>query len=57
MEANSSNQIKFEIELRKRKDKPIMTITEEDLNLRPDKILMTIKKECVDLKSWFYLIV
>jgi hypothetical protein len=48
---------KFRFELRKRKEKTIFEFSEEELKSKPDKILQILKKECVDLKSWFYVIV
>ena len=45
------------LELRKRKDETIITISQQDLENNSDKILLILKKECVDLKSWFYIIV
>jgi hypothetical protein len=45
------------LELRKRKDRSIVIIGEKELLDNPDKILQLLKKECVDLKSWFYIIV
>ncbi len=45
------------LELRRRKEKVIIDLSEEDLKINPDKILQMLKRECVDLKSWFYVIV
>ena len=45
------------IELRKRKDKSVVKLSEKDLHDNPDKLLQMLKKECVDLKTWFYIIV
>jgi hypothetical protein len=45
------------LELRKRKDNSVVTLSDKDLDTNPDKILQMLKKECVDLKSWFYIIV
>jgi hypothetical protein len=45
------------LELRKRKDKSVVIIGEKELQFNSDKILQMLKKECVDLKTWFYIIV
>ncbi len=47
----------LKIELRKRKEKTIIDLTYEDFIENNDKILAMLKKECVDLKSWFFIIV
>lgn len=52
-----SKEIKFYCELRKRKDKPLIELTEEDLKKHPDKIISLLRKERVNLKVWFYVIV
>jgi hypothetical protein len=51
------NEQEFLLELRKRKDNTVLTITEKELLSNPDKILQILSKECVDLKTWFYIIV
>ena len=53
---NSKNSFQIDLELRKRHEKTVLKITEEDLINNQDKILSTIKKECVDFSSWFYII-
>ena len=45
------------IELRKRKEKTLLQFSQEELEKNQDKILTLLKKECVDLKTWFLLIV
>ena len=45
------------LDLKKRKEKTILNLCEEDLNKKPDKILQILKKECVDLRTWLYIIV
>jgi hypothetical protein len=57
MEIEENNILKFRFELRKKKEKTILEFSEEDIRVKPDKILQVLKKECVDLRSWFYLIV
>lgn len=47
----------IELDLRKRQEKTILKITEEDLANSQEKILSTMKKECVDLQSWLYIMV
>lgn len=47
----------FTVELRKRKEKTLIQFSQEELENNQDKILMVLKKECVDLKSWFLIIV
>ena len=47
----------IELDLRKRQEKTILKITEQDLANRQEKILSTMKKECVDLQSWLYIMV
>lgn len=44
-------------ELRKKKDKTMLTITEDDLRNKSERILTTLKRECVEFKSWFKIIV
>ena len=46
----------LDIEPRKSTQKMVISITEKDLEENQDKILSTIQKECVDLNSWFYII-
>ena len=46
----------LDIELRKSAQKTVLNITQRDLKENRDKVLSTIQKECVDLKSWFYII-
>jgi len=48
---------KFRFELKKKKERTILEFSEEELKSKPDKILQVLKRECVDLKSWFYVIV
>ena len=45
------------IELKKKKDKTFLKITEDDLNTKSEKLLITLKRECVDFKTWFKIIV
>jgi len=47
----------FKVELRRRKEKTFLDITEEELMTKPEQILQIYKKECVDLKNWFFTIV
>ena len=47
----------IKIELRRKKEKTLITISEEELKEKSDKILNMLKKECVDVKTWFYIIV
>jgi hypothetical protein len=47
----------FMLELRKKKDNVILKVTENMLQSDPNKILQILIKECVDLKTWFYIIV
>ena len=47
----------IELDLRKRQEKTILKITEQDLANSQEKILSTMKKECVDLQSWLYIMV
>jgi hypothetical protein len=47
----------FMVELRKRKDNTIITLTEDTLTRDSDKILQLLSKECADLRTWFYIIV
>lgn len=49
--------MKFSFELRKRKEKTLIDLSEDDIKNKPDKVLQLLKKESVDLKSWFYIIV
>jgi hypothetical protein len=49
--------LKFTCELRKRKDKPLLEISDKDLLANPEKVLSILKKESVNLKTWFYIIV
>ena len=46
----------LDIEPRKSTQKTVINITEKDLEENQDKVLSTIQKECVDLNSWFYII-
>lgn len=54
-----SENIPFQIvmELRKRQENTLITITEEMLRKDQDKILTALRKECVDLQTWFSIIV
>jgi hypothetical protein len=45
------------IELKKKKEKTYLTITEDDLKNKSDKLFITLKRECVDFKTWFKIIV
>ena len=45
------------IDLRKRKEKTLIEISEEEMINRSEKLLQMLKRECVDLKTWFYIIV
>ena len=46
----------LDIELKKSTQKTVLNISEKDLKENQDKVLSTIQKECVDLNSWFYII-
>ena len=46
----------LDIELRKSTQKTVLKITEKDLKENQDKVLSSFQKECVDLNSWFYVI-
>ena len=46
----------LDIEPRKSTQKMVINITEKDLEENQDKVLSTLQKECVDLNSWFYII-
>ena len=46
----------LDIELKKSTQKAVLNITEKDIKENQDKVLSTIQKECVDLNSWFYII-
>ena len=50
------NNFYLDIELRKSTQKTVLNITEEDLQENQDKVLNTLQKECIDLNSWFYII-
>lgn len=50
-------RIKFQCELKKRKEKPILEINDKDLINNSEKVLSILKKESVNLKTWFYIIV
>jgi hypothetical protein len=50
-------EIKFFCELRKRKEKPILELNENDLKNNPDKVLTILRKESINLRLWFYVIV
>ncbi len=52
-----SEALPLTVELRKRKEKTLITLSHEDLLTSKDKILIMLKKECADLKSWFFIIV
>jgi hypothetical protein len=47
----------IKIELRRKKEKTLITLSEGELREKSDKILNMFKKECVDLRTWFYIIV
>ncbi len=49
--------INFIFELRKRKEKTLIEVNQEDLIQKPEKILLMLKNERVDLRSWFHIIV
>lgn len=55
--SNVLPQFEVDMELRKRKDKTVIRITENDLNNNQEKILTVLRKECVDLQCWFSIIV
>ena len=50
------NNFYLDIELRKSTQKTVLSITETDLEENQDKVLTTLQKECIDLNSWFYII-
>ena len=47
----------FRVELKRRKEKSFLDLSEEDLITKSEKILQIYKKECVDLKNWFFTMV
>lgn len=51
------DNIQIALDLRKREEKTVLTITSKDLELNEDKILTILRKENVDLHSWFYILV
>ena len=50
------NNFYLDIELPKSSPKTVLSITETDLEENQDKVLSTLQKECIDLNSWFYII-
>ena len=50
------NNFYLDIELPKSSPKTVLNITETDLVENQDKVLTTLQKECIDLNSWFYII-
>ena len=50
------NNFYLDIELRKHSQKTVLSITEKDLEENQDKVRTTLQKECIDLNSWFYII-
>ena len=50
------NNFYLDIELRKHSQKTVLSITEKDLEDNQDKVRTTLQKECIDLNSWFYII-
>ena len=50
------NNFYLDIELRKSIQKTVLSITETDLEENQDKVLSILQKECIDLNSWFYII-
>ena len=50
------NNFYLDIELPKSSPKTVLSITETDLVENQDKVLSTLQKECIDLNSWFYII-
>ena len=45
------------LDLKKRQEKTILKISENDLISNKEKLLSLFKKECIDLHSWFYIII
>ena len=54
---SENNPFQIVMELRKRQENTLITITEEMLQKEQDKILTALRKECVDLQTWFAIIV
>ena len=54
---SENNPFQIVMELRKRQENTLITITEEMLRKDQDKILTALRKECVDLQTWFSIIV
>ena len=50
------NNFYLDIELRKPSQKTVLSITEKDLEENQEKVRTTLQKECIDLNSWFYII-
>ena len=50
------NDFNLDIELKKASQKTVLNISETDLEENQDKVLTTLQKECIDLNSWFYII-
>ena len=50
------NNFYLDIELPKSSQKTVLNITETELEENQDRVLLTLQKECIDLNSWFYII-
>ena len=50
------NNFYLYIELRKSTQKTVVNIIKTVLEENQDKVLTTLQKECIDLNSWFYII-
>ena len=46
----------LQVDLRKSPQKTVLNITETDLEENKEKVLSTLQKECVDLNTWFYIV-
>ena len=51
------SNIRIDLDLQKRLDKTILSLTSKDLENNQEKILNVLIKENVDLRSWFYILV
>jgi hypothetical protein len=47
----------FMLELKKRNDGTVVKVTTQMIQSNPEKVLQILVKECVDLKTWFSIIV
>ena len=54
---SENNPFQIVMELRKRQENTLITITEEMLKKEQDKILTALRKECVDLQTWCAIMV